>query len=174
MSIFEILFFIILYLFYLRIVIVCQNYILRSLWFIKPMKQKYQIMINDSNNINGRFPYILIASIIILLFLYLLYKINMIIFIISLIIIVVYAIYLYQKFSKFTILNYINEFSADLFDWHKIYELLSINNETKINCFKIHNIDYNEFHEEHKIYLEKQIRKYKAQLFDVNKKITKD
>lgn len=164
MSILEILFFIILYLFYLRIVIACQNYILRSLCFIKPMKQKYQIMINNSNNINGRFPYILIASIIVLSFLYLLYKLNTIIFMISLIIIVVYAIYLYQTFSKFTILNYINEFSADLFDWHKIYTLLSINEETKIACFNIHNIDYNDFYNEHTEYLKKQIRKYEIEL----------
>ena len=143
MKIFEILIFILSYSFYFKIIMDSQNYIFRSFFFIKPMKKQYDIMIESINkDISSRFPYIFIASLLIISFFVIIYNLNILLFYFSLIIFLIYSIYLYKIFAQYTILNYINEFSDNLFDWHKIYTLSSINEKTKIACFNIHNIDY--------------------------------
>lgn len=78
--------------------------------------------------------------------------INSYIPIIVCIIYVIFSILYFNKYIKFTILNYIDEFSADLFNWYKIYEL-HIDEEIKQACFAIHYIDYDAFKEQYYEYL---------------------
>ena len=159
-------------LFFIIVTLPCFNYILKSLIFIKPLTEKYKIMAPDlSNNINGRFKFIFICLIIILYVLYLL-KDNLIFFFIYIFILTLYGIYLYRLYSHFTILNFIDEFSSDLFDWHKIYSSTLIDQETKIKCFQIHHLDYDEFLKKHLSYLKFQAHDINCQINDLKKKLS--
>lgn len=156
MDILEYIFGILGYIFYMFIAFSLTNYIIRSLFFIKPMCNKYKIMASDlSNDISGRYPYIFISLLLIYFFGLFTYAINFYLFIIILIVYVYDVYFLINKYKKFNLLNYINEFSADLFDWEKIY-CLNIDEDIKRKCFQIHFLNYDEFEEK---YLE--ILKYK-------------
>lgn len=140
------------YLFYMFITFLCTNYIVRSLFFIKPICNKYKIMASDlSNDIRDRYPCFLISSLIICSFGLFTCEISFYLFIIIIIAYIYYIHFLIKKYQKYDLLNYIDEFSADLFDWEKIYNLY-ISEDIKRQCFKIHYLDYDEFE---KNYLEK-------------------
>lgn len=153
------------YLFYGYICLVCLNYIMKSLFFIRPMASCYKIMAPDlSNDIRGRYPYILFSVGLILFFMKLTYYINIYLFIIFFCIYIIDIVFLFSKYDDFGLLEYINEFSADLFDWEKIYNLY-VSEDLKRQCFKIHYLDYDEFEKQ---YLQKLINK---QIQIQNKKI---
>lgn len=167
LTIFEYIMYILTCLFYIYITFLCINYIVRSLFFIKPMCNKYKIMASDlSNDIKGRYPYILISLLTISSLLYITYAINFYLFIFLIFAYTCDIYFLIKKYQKFDLLHYINEFSEDLFDWEKIYNLY-ISEDIKKQCFQIHYLDYDEF-EKH--YLEKL--KYKQS--EIEKKMKKD
>lgn len=166
------IYYIIVVLFFICVTLPCFNYILKSLIFIKPFTEKYKIMAKDlGNNIHGRFKFILICIMIIFYVLYS-FKNNLIIFFLYTLVLIVYGIYLYRLYSHFTILNFINEFSSDLFDWHKIYSSTLIDQETKIKCFQIHHLDYDEFLKKHLSYLKFQAHDINCQINDLKKKLS--
>lgn len=130
------------------------DYILRSLFFIKPMMKKYKIMASDlSNDIKDRYWIMLLFSIPIVLVLFGTYNTNLISFFITISILFIYGLIKYYKYSNYSIINFVNEFSYDLFDWYKIYEL-KISEDIKKKCFLIHNIDYDNFKEDYINHLE--------------------
>lgn len=136
------------------IVIKSFDYILRSLFFIKPMMKKYKIMASDlSNDIKDRYWIMLLFSIPIVLVLFGTYNTNLISFFITISILFIYGLIKYYKYSNYSIINFVNEFSYDLFDWYKIYEL-KISEDIKKKCFLIHNIDYDNFKEDYINHLE--------------------
>lgn len=133
------------FIFYTLIILAMLNYINRNLFFIKPMSKKYKIMASDLNNdIKNRYLIIFIFCIIILLYFYILFKFNIVIFAILLFLFFIFLYYQYSNYKKYDILEYINEFSEDLFDWYKIYEL-NISEDIKRSCFLIHNKNYERF-----------------------------
>ena len=137
----------ILFIFYGLITIGCFNYIIKSLFFIRPIMKKYDIKSNDcENNIKGRYPLMAFCFFVIIFFIYCIKLFNNYLFFAVICIYLVLGIVLISKYKKFNILNYLNEFSEDLFDWDKIY-VLNINKELKEKCFKIHNKDYNSYKE---------------------------
>lgn len=137
--------FLMIFAYTILVVILMLNYILKSIFFIIPMEKKYKIMSQDlSNGFEGRYVYILISTAIIIFYLILIFNLHNILFYIVTSSLLLYIIYKYKKYQKYNILNYVNEFSKDLFDWYKIYEL-NIDDQTKRNCFKIHNINYKDF-----------------------------
>lgn len=154
---------IIFYSFYMFIAFACTNYIIKSLFFVQPMCKHYKIMAPDlSNDIRGRYPYILIALLPISIFIISTYIIGPYFFILILVIYIYYIYTLIKRYKNSDLLDYINEFSADLFDWEKIYDL-HIDEHIKRKCFRVHNIDYENF-ERH--YLEKL--KYKQSELEKN------
>lgn len=137
--------FVIVFIFYTSIVLGMLKYINRSLFFIRPMTKKYKIMAPDlHNNIKNRYFLIFIFSIIILLYFYIMFIFNIIIFAILLFSFFLLSYYQHSIYKKYDILEYINEFSDDLFDWRKIYDL-NIPEDIKKSCFLIHNKNYEEF-----------------------------
>lgn len=147
---------IVFYIFCLSIMIMCLNYILRSIVFIKPYTEKYKIMAEDlENNIKGRYNLILFCFLIIFFLLYLSFN-NFIFLLINITTLLICTIFLYIRYSKYTMLDFINEFNYDLFNWHKIYTSSLIDEETKRKCFLIHCLDYDAFYEQHQRYLEVQ------------------
>lgn len=149
---------IVLYIFCLSLLIGNLNYILCSFCFILPMKKKYKILTNDLCNNDyfpSRYDLCIVSAIFIVFMLSLLYVINIWLFILTLF--VFFSVYLisHNKYKNYTILNYIDYYSADLFDWHKIYDLY-IDENIKRQCFYIHNIDYDNFKDRHLSYLKAQ------------------
>ena len=139
-----------IYLFYilLFIVIVCMTKdIICTVCFIRPMRKKYDILVDDiSKNINGKYMFLILEIILIFLYFRGIYFENIIF---SIIILIVYAIitsYYIYKHKKYDILNYIDTYSYDLFNWDKIYEL-RIDEDLKKQCFSIHNIEYEAYKE---------------------------
>jgi len=123
--------FVIVFIFYTSIVLGMLKYINRSLFFIRPMTKKYKIMAPDlHNNIKNRY--------------FIMFIFNIIIFAILLFSFFLLSYYQHSIYKKYDILEYINEFSDDLFDWRKIYDL-NIPEDIKKSCFLIHNKNYEEF-----------------------------
>lgn len=124
------------------------NYIMSRLYFLKPMKQKYNIELiteKESKLHSIIISLILIFIISLLVSIYVaLYFTNKQVFYIMILICVILIIYDFKKYKKYDILEYINYYSADLFDWDKIYEL-NIDENLKRNCFAIHNINYDTY-----------------------------
>ena len=133
--------------------IILNFYILSSLFFIIPISKKYKILADEVSSKNtSRYILCFIITLFIICCFYLLYKINCLSCIIFIGLFILETIALTQFYKKFTILDYINHYSADLFNWYKIYKL-NIDNKVKEACFEIHNIDinyYKELYEEYK------------------------
>ena len=146
---FELIRNIIIYIFYTIIIITMTNYIFLSLFFILPMKKKYKIMIDkiQKDNIKDRYGIILFSVVNILIYFFILLKINETIFLITLILYILLCIYYKYKYSKYDIIEYIDYFSKDLFNWDKIYTL-NIDENTKRECFYIHYLDYDKYKKE--------------------------
>ena len=134
----------------------CIDYIFKSIFFIKPMTEKYKILSDDlNNNIKDRYLIIFVCIVVVSLLIIATYINNVFLYIINISIIFIYGLIKYLKYSKYTFLDYINEYSCDLFDWYKIFEL-NIDEITKVKCFEIHNIDYDDFRINYLNYLKNQ------------------
>lgn len=159
--------------FYFFIIIILLKYIISSIFFIRPMDNKYDILCSDiKRGIKGRIPYMTLSVSIIVLFFYLIYfgLENKIPFWIFLLLFVLIAVLYIRKYKKYDILEYIDNYSADLFDWDKIY-ILDIDENIKKQCFKIHNISYDEYKETYishkkvkKILLESEIKNIQKEI----------
>lgn len=149
-----------IYLFYGYLTLIFINYIIKSIIFIGPMKRQYKIMVSDiSNDIKDRYWLFILFFIAIVFFMVILYKINIILFTITLAIYLLDILYLVGEYKKLNLLHFINEFSEDLFDWKKIYEL-PIDDTTKKQCFYIHHLDYDKFEEKYINELKVKLDKY--------------
>lgn len=133
------------YVFYGIIIFFSLRYIFKSLCFINPINKKYNIMIgNPKTNIIGRYLICLFNIIIITLLTYtsFLYINNLIYY--ELVAYIIISLYFILKFRKYTIIDYVAEFSDDVLDWKRIYNL-DIDEEIKKKCFAIHSISYTDF-----------------------------
>lgn len=159
---------IVLYIFYLLISITLLNYIICSFYFVLPMEKKYKILVDDlyKQHFPSRYDLCIISAIFITFMLFLLYALNRWIFVITSILLIIIFFISSKQYKKCNILDYINHFSEDLFDWNKIYDLHSIDEETKKQCFAIHHINYDEFKSKHLMYL-------KSKMDDIESKINK-
>jgi hypothetical protein len=115
-----------------------------KIFFIKPMRKKYDIM--DSNLKEIKYFYVLelIGVILSILYFVIIFLLNKTYFFTIITIYIVISIIYYFKIKRYNILKYINHYSEDLFDWHKIYNL-NIDEEIKKQCFVIHNKNYDNF-----------------------------
>lgn len=154
-----------IYLFYILffiVVILMTKDAISSIYFIKPMRKKYDIMIPDiPRNIKSKYIFIFTEIILILFFFKETYEESIVLFA-SLITayIIIYICYV-SKYKKYDLLEYIDWYSSDLFDWDKIYTL-NIDVELRKQCFKIHNIDYDSYKE---IYLRNlELKQYLLEL----------
>lgn len=138
--------YIVLYVFYLSISIKLLNYIICSLYFILPMEKKYRVLTEDLyiQHFPSRYDLCIISAVFIIFMLFLLYSLNKLIFIITFFLLIVIFFISSKQYKKCNILDYIHHFSEDLFDWKKIYNL-NIDEKIKKECFKIHNINYENF-----------------------------
>lgn len=138
---------IVLYIFYLLISITLLNYIICSFYFILPMEKKYKIFVDDlyKPHFPSRYDLCIINAIFITFMLFLLYAINIWIFTITSFLLIIIFFISSKQYKKCNILDYINHFSEDLFDWNKIYNLHILDEETKKKCFAIHHINYDDF-----------------------------
>ena len=142
---FDNIFYVLIYFSLVLFFIPCLNYIVRFTVFIIPYSKKYDIMADDLNKTNvSRYIIILINFAILFFITYLGSIYNKIFPLIAVFIYTFLAIIYINKYKKYNIVNYINEFSEDLFNWYKIYDL-DIPEELKRECFKIHNKDYENF-----------------------------
>lgn len=147
-NIIEILF---CYIFYGAIIFFSIRYIVKSLCFINPITKKYNIMTgNPKTNIIGRNFICLFNFVVITLSTYASFlSINNLIYY-ELIAYIIISLYFILKFRKYTIVDYVAEFSEDVLDWNRIYNL-DIDEEIKKKCFAIHSISYNDFADNQKI-----------------------
>lgn len=147
--------YIVLYIFYLLISVSLLNYIICSFYFILPMEKKFKIFTDDlyKTRFPTRYDLCIISTLFIIFMLFLLYVLNKWIFIITFFLLIVIFFISSRQYKKCNILDYINHFSEDLFDWNKIYNLHTIDEETKKQCFSIHHINYDEFKSKHLMYL---------------------
>lgn len=137
--------FVILFLFLINFFLIKD--ITSTLWFIKPMRKKYDIMASDvPKNISGKYLFLFFELVLIILNLIIIYFLNKFVWTITLIIHLILCIYYIYKYKNYGILEYVDWYSADLFDWDKIYSL-NIMRDIKKQCFKIHNIDYDNYKE---------------------------
>lgn len=137
--------FVLLFLFLINICLIKD--VTSTLWFVKPMRRKYDIMASDvQRNISGKYLFLFFELVFIILNLIIIYSLNKILWAITLIIQLVMCIYYINKYKNYGILEYVNWYSADLFDWDKIYSL-NIRPDVKKQCFKIHNMDYDNYKE---------------------------
>lgn len=126
------------------------KYIAYQVCFIIPMKRKYDLLLPiRANTYNKIFTFIGILFLIA-------YPISLIIFsniyislsykltIILPIVYISFGIYYTIKYRKCGILEYINNYSSDLLDWNKIYDL-KIDEDLKRRCFAIHNMNYDTY-----------------------------
>lgn len=160
---------IILYFFYLSLSIKLLNYIISSIFFVLPMEKEYKILkdnLYSANHFPSRYDLCLICTILIIFMLLLVKILSIWLFIFTLFIILITSFIFYNRYIKYNILNYINLYSEDLFDWHKIYDLDIIDETIKKECFAIHNINYEDFKFEHLMYL-------RIKRFDIQSKIDK-
>lgn len=133
--------------FYFGIVLRVFNYIIKSLFFIKPMGEKYDILCSEvANGIKGRIIYIILSFLIIWHFFYLIYfgletKIP---FLIYLTVFLLFGIICLIKYKKYDIIQYISQYSTELYDWNKVYKL-NIDENIKEYCFALHKINYKLF-----------------------------
>lgn len=156
---------------FIKIVIPMTKYVISSIFFIRPMTKKYKIMASDlSNDIKNRYVYILFAIILTGFYFKIIYITSIIFFETILIIYVAISIYNFYQYKKYDILEYINYFSADLFDWDKIYTL-NIPEDIKKCCFAIHNIDYETYGETYLSHL--KVKQCSLQ-YDIDKQIKRN
>lgn len=147
-NIIEILF---CYIFYGAIIFFSIRYILKSLCFINPITKKYNITnCNQKTTIIRRNIICIFDFVIITLLTYISYLFNHNLIYYELIAYTGISLYFIIKFKKCTVIDYVSEFSEDLFDWNKIYNL-NIDEETKKMCFAIHSKPYTKFAENQKI-----------------------
>lgn len=144
------------FIFAFTIIITLYNYMLRTFFFIKPMSERYKIMLNNQDDlIKYRRNLIFLSISIICFLLFLLYRTMIFMFIVMCIFIPFYGFLKCKQYKRYNIFNYINEFSEDLYDWYKIYEL-DLPEETKRVCFDIHYKNYDNFKEEYLRHLKVQ------------------
>lgn len=128
------------------------NHIESRIFFIRRMRAKYDILISikDNRGLNekifniGGFAVLLLVLSPSILIYPIIYATNKIIFICMIVFTIIFIIYNIYKYNKYDILEYINYYSYDLFDWDKIYEM-NIDENTKRECFLIHNLDYDNY-----------------------------
>jgi len=142
----EYIWIILLFIFYSLIIIAMTNYIFSSIFFILPMKKKYKILASDiqKDNIKDRYGIILFHIFTIVLYFFILLKLNATMFFIVLAIYALLCLYYKYKYNKYDIIEYVNYFSKDLFDWDKIYNL-NIDENIKKQCFYIHYLNYDKY-----------------------------
>ena len=134
-----------IFVFYFGIVNSMINYIISSLFFVKPMRDKYKIMASGlSNNIKDRYNYILFDILVICFYFYIIFFISKVFLSVIVTIHFIITLYYFNKYRKWDIVEYVNYFSEDLFDWDKIYTL-KIPEDVKRNCFAIHNKNYDDY-----------------------------
>lgn len=133
-------------------------FIFSSIFFIRPMKQKYKIMVYGiSDSIYDRYGFIILFGI----FIWLLFKdfyeeVEYNIFLTTIIVYVVFCMVCYFHYKKYDILEYIDSFSKDLFDWDSIYTL-DMPEEIKKECFAIHSMSYENYSDTYMEHLEGKI-----------------
>ena len=160
---------IVLYIFYLSISTRLLNYTMSSICFVFPMEKQYHVLSDNLHNTThfpSRYDLCIVSLIFIIFMIMILKTLNIWLFIFTLFILLIIFLISYNKYKNYTILNYIDYYSADLFDWHKIYDLDIIDEQTKKKCFAIHNINYEDFKFEHLMYL-------RLKIFDIQSKIDK-
>lgn len=149
-----------IFIFYFVIINCMINYIISSLFFVKPMCNKYKIMAPDiPNDIKGRYKFIFFDIVVIGFYFYILsffFESKLFLSILAVIHIII-GLYYFNKYRRWDILEYINYFSADLFDWDKIY-ILPIPKEIKERCFAIHYMDYEYYEQTYIEHLERKKR----------------
>ena len=133
-----------LILIYSIIPILTATHIISKIFFISPLRKEYDILDSNIKDIKYFWFLELIGIILSILYFFIIFLFSKICFSILIIIYILICIIYYLKIKRYTILDYINYYSADLFDWKKIYNL-DIDEDVKRKCFLIHNINYDNF-----------------------------
>lgn len=149
-------FYIIGILFWIIISLFIINHIESRIFFISRMKKKYDIIKplekqkKDEKifNIGGFIVWGLFLSPSLIIY-PLMYIYSKIMCIIMISIVLLFFFYYMNKYKKYDILEYIDYYSADMFDWDKVYEL-NIDEDIKRKCFTIHNKIYDNYKEKNK------------------------
>lgn len=169
MEISDLLKYIIFYLFWFFISTKTLKYVMYVLYFVLPMRKKYNILQDDIKSNTGIYILTLLALSFNILFIILSY----VVYIYLLIFLIPIYIFLIKKWKKlyshYDLLEYINNYSSNLFNWKSIYNL-NIDEKLKKECFAIHYINYEEFEKNYIQSLEYEIENNNKKIDYINLK----